>query len=58
MDQLFDMFIEDNRRDDVRWFNGLVGGGIIVIAHRGVALEGILDYVSWASDQLLGVPTL
>ena len=43
--------------------NGLVGGGIVVIAHRGVALEGILDYahfslVSWTSDQFLGVLSL
>ena len=47
----------------VSWLNGLLGGGIIVIAHRGVALEGILDYAHfcrylWASAQFLGVPSL
>ena len=42
----------------------IVGGGIIVIAHRGVALEVILDYVHFPlvflgfSAQFLGVPSL
>lgn len=32
----------------VRWLNALVGGGITVIAHRRVALKGILLYVHFS----------
>lgn len=32
----------------VRWLNALVGGGIVVIAHRRVALKGVLLYVHFS----------